>query len=189
MLFRRQSLAYRGGFSLVELVGATAAVSVMIGAIGLVQMRSHDAARGRLAEQQAEVSCLRTLECVAQELERAGPGACLPDGASDVRTSTLALQLAQGETANGLDDNGDGLVDERRLVLTRGLGTAHPTTIDLCSGIPEFVADGRRGAEREKGFWIHRDGNLLTVHLTVEVSCGHGLYASSSQQRTVVLHE
>lgn len=208
-MHKRSQTQDRRGFSLIELVGATAILSVIIGTVGLIQMRGHDAERARLAQELAEAVCRRALERVAAELENVDAKLLAPELASERGTSSLtyqhltggtgpgtvlrdarcrlALQLAPGEFENGLDDNGDGLVDERRLVLTRAVGAPHPLAIDLCNGIPEFVSGEAPGGE--PGFWMRRSGDQLTIHLTVRIPCAHGEFASSSQQTTVALRD
>jgi len=218
MQLNKHSHASRGGFSLLELVIATALLSLVLGAVGLVQMRTRDASRVGLAQEQAESLCRRTLNRVADELGGVGHSLLFPDPSTNLGVSTLtyqhptgvsnlgvvswdtqtslSLQMAQGETNNGIDDNGDGLIDERRLVLTRGVGTAHPIATVLCSGIPELATgetangldDNGNGVVDEAGFNIRKVGDLLTIRLTVQVPYGQGQVATSSLQTSVVLH-
>jgi prepilin-type N-terminal cleavage/methylation domain-containing protein len=208
-MHKRSQTQDRRGFSLIELVGATAILSVIIGTVGLIQMRGHDAERARLAHELAETVCSRALERVAEELKNVDPQRLPPELASERGASSLtyqhlsgsagpgsslrdtrcrlALQLAPGEFENDLDDNGDGLVDERRLVLTCAVGAPHPVTIDLCNGVPQFASGEAPGGE--PGFWMRRSGDQLTIHLTVRIPCAHGAFASSSQQTNVALHD
>jgi prepilin-type N-terminal cleavage/methylation domain-containing protein len=123
----------RGGFTLLELVIATALLSLVLGAVGLVQMRTRDASRASMAREEIETLCRRTLDRITDELQGIGHSLIFPDPSSNLGSSTityqhpidvsstgvvtwdnqtsLALQLEPGETDNGLDDDGDGLVD------------------------------------------------------------------------------
>jgi type II secretory pathway pseudopilin PulG len=207
----------RGGFSLLELVIAAALMSLVLGAMGLVQMRTRDAARVGMVREQVESLCRRTLDRVAEELQGVGHSLLFPDPSTSLGTSTityqhstgvsatgvvswdtqstLSLQLTPGEIDNGIDDDGDGLIDERQLVLTRGVGTAHPVSTVICTGIPELgagessngVDDNGNGVIDEAGFNVRKVGDLLTVRLTVQSPNGSGQVISCSLETSIVL--
>ncbi len=218
MHVRQQTRRTRGGFTIVELVIAAAALSLLLGAMGVVQMRSRDASRVSVAQEEIESECRRNLDRVAEELEGVGHSLLFPDPSTSFGTSSLTyqhpsnvsnagvvtwdsprhlqLQLAAGEIDNGLDDNGDGLVDERALVLTRDFGTVNARSVTICSGIPELaggetvnaIDDNGNGLVDEAGFNINRIGDLLTVRLTLEKPMGKGQIASSTLQTSIALH-
>jgi hypothetical protein len=73
-------------------------------------------------------------------------------------TTKLAWVLEPGELNNGVDDNGNGLVDEGELVLTRNYGQADQQTVVLAHGVSKL------------GLWIFREVNLLRVRLTLQRS-------------------
>ncbi len=209
----------RSGFTLLELVIAAALLSLVIGAAGLVQMRARDASRTGMGREEVESRGRRTLDRVVQELQGVARNLLFPDpstnlGASsltyqhptgisnlgvvlppDTQTS-LVLQLEPGETNNGLDDDGDGLVDEQRLVLTQNVGGPGTISTVLCTGIAELgdgevangLDDNGNGIVDEAGFNIRKVGDLLTVRLTVQGPCGEGQIATSALQTSVVLH-
>ena len=126
MQLHKHSHASRGGFSLLELVIATALLSLVLGAVGLVQMRTRDASRVGLAQEQAESLCRRTLNRVADELGGVGHSLLFPDPSTNLGVSTLtyqhptgvsnlgvvswdtqtslSLQMAQGETNAGIEN-------------------------------------------------------------------------------------
>jgi prepilin-type N-terminal cleavage/methylation domain-containing protein len=207
----------RGGFTLLELVVATALLSLVLGAMGLVQMRTRDASRAGMEREQVESSCRRTLDRVAQELQGVGHSLIFPDPSSNLGSSSityqhptgvsplgvvswdnpssLVLQLEPGEIDNGLDDNGDGLVDERQLVLTKNVGALNAISTVICSGIAELgegedangLDDNGNGVVDEAGFNVRKVGDLLTIRLTVE-GPGKGGIISTSLQTSIVLH-
>jgi prepilin-type N-terminal cleavage/methylation domain-containing protein len=203
----------RAGFTLLELVIATALLSLVLGAVGLVQMRARDGAKAGMGRELVETHCRRTLDRVAEELQGVGHSLLFPDPSTQLGTSSityqhpvsvsptgvvtwdapssLILQLEAGETDNGLDDDGDGLIDERRLVLTRnGVSTV------LCTGLTELgegevangLDDNGNGVVDEAGFNVRKIGDLLTIRMTVQGLAGEGEIALSSLQTAVVLH-
>jgi len=208
----------RCGFSLLELVIATALLSLVLGAVGLVQMRTRDASRAGLGREQVETSARRALDRVVEELQGVGHSLLFPNpstnlGASSITyqhptgvsvlgvltwdsQSSLALQFDPAEADNGLDDDSDGLIDERQLVLTRNVGVAGTLATVICSGIPELgdgetangLDDNGNGVIDEAGFNVRKVGDLLTVRLTVQGQCGEGVIATSALQTSVVLH-
>jgi prepilin-type N-terminal cleavage/methylation domain-containing protein len=208
----------RCGFSLLELVIATALLSLVLGAVGLVQMRTRDASRAGLGREQVETSCRRALDRAVDELQGVGHSLLFPDpstnlGASSItyqhptgvsalgvvawdNQSSLTLQFDPAEADNGLDDDSDGLVDERQLVLTRNIGAAGTVSTVICSGIPELgdgevpngLDDNGNGVIDEAGFNVRKIGDLLTIRLTVQGLCGEGQIATSALQTSVVLH-
>jgi len=209
----------RSGFTLLELVVATAILSLVLGAMGIVQMRARDASRLGMAREQVEVLCRRTLDRVAAELQGVGHSLLFPDPSSNLGTGTLtyqhpiavstggvvtwdtpsrlALEIDPAEIDNGVDDDSDGLIDERRLVLTKNLGGINAVATTICSGIPELgegeaangLDDNGNGIVDESGFNIRKVGDLLTVRMTVQGPAGDGQQViSCSLQTAVVLH-
>ena len=197
------------GLTLLELVSATALLSLVLGAVGLVQMRVHDASRAGMGSEQVETDCRRTLERVAEELQDVGRGLLITDpsttrGSGSITyrhpggaTSSLALQLEPAETDNGLDDDGDGLVDERRLVLTQNVGSPDAVSTVLCQGIAKLgegeaangLDDNGNGVIDEAGFNIQRTAGQLTIRLTLEGTSGTGGIVSKALHTSIVLHD
>ena len=208
----------RGGFTLLELVIATVLLSLMLGTMGLVQMRARDASRAGMEREQIETSCRRTLDRVADELQGVAHSLLFPDPSTNLGTATityqhptgvsaaglvswdtpssLALELDTGEADNGLDDDNDGLVDERRLVLTRNVGGPGTVMTVLCGGIPELgedevangLDDNGNGVVDEAGFNVRKVGDLLTVRLTVQAGSDAGQIITSTLATSIVLH-
>jgi prepilin-type N-terminal cleavage/methylation domain-containing protein len=218
MRFHFHRRAARRGFTLLELVVATALLSLVLGAVGLVQMRARDASRNGIARDQVETACRRALDRVAEELQGVGHSMLFPDPSTNLgagsltyqhptsvtaggvviwdNPSSLTLQLEPGEFDNGLDDNGDGLIDERELVLTQNIGTPQQRSVVLCKGIAELgqgetangLDDNGNGVVDEAGFNVRKVGDLLTVRLTVQGPAGDGTVFTTSMQTSVVLH-
>jgi len=88
----------------------------------------------------------------------------------------LALELEPGEVDDGVDNDGDGVVDERQLVLTLDEGGLGERRVVLCRSVREFLEgeedndadDNGNLITDEMGFNAHRDGDVLTLRLSVE---------------------
>jgi len=204
------------GFTLIELVLSVATMAIVFGAVGLFQSRSQDQTRVGLARERAEAHARRTLDRVADQLRGVGLTLLTPDPTSALGTSTLTyqspsgvtggvvtwstpsrlqLELEPGESNDGADEDGDGLVDERRLVLVRDVGTLAEMAVVLCTGITE-LADGETangaddngdGLVDEAGFALRRIGDLLTVQISVAVPTGDGGQAVSRIGTSIAL--
>ena len=114
-------------------------------------------------------------------------GAGAGDGVNGVNVlwanpSRITFELEPGETDDGTDEDGDGLVDEGRVVLVRDVGGANEHRVVLCSGVRELLEgeeangldDNGNGVVDEEGFNIHQIGNVLYVRLSVEVPGENG---------------
>ncbi|MBL8862462.1 MAG: prepilin-type N-terminal cleavage/methylation domain-containing protein [Planctomycetes bacterium] len=207
----------RAGFTLVELTVSAAILTLVLGSVGLFQLRSQEHTGSMLVNERAETQARRALTRIVDELRGVSAAFLVPDPTSVLGTSTLtyqrpadvtntgvvvwgppsrlALELEPGELDNGLDDDGDGLVDERRLVLTLGLGTAAERSVVICTGIAEFAEgeagngadDNGNGLVDEPGFSVRRVGDLLTIRLTVLVPLDGGGVLTRSTETSLVL--
>jgi len=214
---RRPSIrARRSAFTLLELVISVTMMGIIFGAVGLFQARSQDQTRASFAREQSESHARRGLDRAADELRGVGVTLLSPDPTSALGTSTLTyqrptgvtagvitwgtpsrlrLELEPGETNDGTDEDGDGLVDEHRLVLVRDLGTLDEQEVVICSGVAELARgetanaadDNGDGLVDEAGFSVRRVGDLLTIQLTVEAAVGDGSTVSSRIGTNVVL--
>lgn len=186
------------GFTLLEIAVAMGVLGVVLGAVGAFQTRSNEASRSLLRRADAESRARRALERVADELAAVGQSLLFPDpttalGASSLTyqrpsgvdasgvvqwtpPSRLQLELEAGEADDGLDNDRDELVDERRLVLLRSCGTSHEQRVVLCSGLcerglgelPNGIDDDGDGTVDEAGFSVRRIGDLLLLSVCVQ---------------------
>ena len=207
----------RGGFTLIEMLISVAILAFILGAMALVQTRSQATSKETMGKTMSEMRARRALDRVVAELTGVSHSLLFPDPTSNLGTSTLTyqhptgvdavgnvtfdvpsrleLQLAPGEVDNGIDDDNDGLVDERRLVLTRNYGTLNAQSVVLCSGIPRYLEgevangldDNGNGLVDEPGFNVFRVGDLLTIRLTVQVPLGGGRIDSTTVQTSITL--
>ena len=193
----------RAGFTMLELTVSVAVLGLVLWMTGLVTSSSRDAYDTSSRDQRAEASARRALDRVVTELLPAGAGTL-----GGVGTATLTYNLAAGvvaaganvgdvlwspqrqlrlehepgEADNGADDDGDGLVDERRLVLVRNAGLADERRVVLCSGVREllegetanFLDDNGNGLADEAGFSTTLADDVLTLRLSIEVATADG---------------
>jgi len=186
-----------GGFTLLELVISLGLTSVMVGAAVMIQVAGTNALQSSNQQLEAEGKARRGLDRVAQELERAiimdvwtnftplapdSPelsylnvgglvdGVMVPGHATRIR-----LEPDPRDPNNGVDDDGDGLIDEGVVVLYRNLLEADEIRVVICSDVTEFFAgetgngadDNGNGLTDEAGFHFEQDGDLITVRICV----------------------
>lgn len=193
----QHKLRSRSGFTMIEMVIVVAVMGMVLGAVGMFQKRGNEHTQALIERSEVEARARRGLEKVVSELTGVGQSLLVPDPISPMGTATLSyqhplgingagvvnwgpssrlqLELEPGEADNGSDDDGDGLIDEQRLVLIREVGTANESSVVLCRGIAELGTsetangsdDDGDGVVDEAGFNIQRIGDLLTVRLCV----------------------
>jgi len=171
----------RRGFSLVELVVAVCLLTML---------------RSGAASSAVELRASAALAAVVRELEGAARNSLTPDpvaglGTSELRYAqviefdgeqvvlgnprVLRFELEEGETADGTDEDGDGLVDEGQivLVLDADLATerrrilARSVEALLEGELPNGADDNGNGLVDELGFVIERRGGALEAQLTI----------------------
>lgn len=218
MLPPRAKRRLAGGFTLVELAVSVTILGLLFGLVGMIQKRGNDASGEALARASTEARVRRALDGLAEHLTGVGRTLLFPDPTTNFGASTTTFQHPTGvsnlgvvtwdtpsriellldprDADNGLDDDGDGLVDERRLVWTRNVGAGNQQSATLCNGVPELMPgeivnaldDNGNGVVDEAGFNIRRVGDLLTVRLSVQQAFGDGQMATSTMETSIVLH-
>jgi hypothetical protein len=108
----------------------------------------------------------------------------------------VRLDYAQGELDDGLDNNGNGLVDECRILLA--LDTGAGMEIGIGGFVREFlqgetgandVDDNGNGLDDERGLCMtfDDDTNTLMVRLTIERLTSQGRLVTSTAETSVLL--
>ena len=182
----------------------TLAILGMVGSMAIMTITDGNSTFGTTnGSAEIEARVRRGIDRVTAELLTVGDGQLNPDptgnfGSSDMLfrqavglTGTaidwsnqhrLAFEYDTNELDDGADNDGDGLIDEGNLVLTRNDGLANEMRIILVKGVAEFIEgelangvdDNGNGVVDEAGFNIHRVGDVLEVRLTVQSSLGQG---------------
>ena len=127
----------QSGFTLIEVAVSVVLLSILLGLAFNVTMSSQDHMLDEMNLLALESTLSRTVDRMAAELTEASPTSVSPsilDGSDNVTFNKVTgyslgavqlgpahkfeLQMSSGETLNGSDDNGDGLVDEGVVVFT-----------------------------------------------------------------------
>jgi prepilin-type N-terminal cleavage/methylation domain-containing protein len=204
----------RGGFTLVELSVALVLVSIMGGLFFLTTESTSNATRTGVAVAELDARALRALDRVCESLKSSSAEQATPQSSAPFSGTALDFQRGTGadadgdvvwgplerfelqydEADNGVDDDGDGLVDEGRVVWIEDPGGAAERRTLLCEGVREYLAgetfDGTdendNGLLDERGFALDFEGNRVTVRLTLEARDQKGHPLASTVQRSVV---
>ena len=186
----------RAGFTIVELALAMGVLGLALGMAGMITRTGTAAYRSAEAGRQLEQNLHRALDIVITELEATGSDFLDPtpvDGlayktieyqhlllqGTDVvpgPTSRLAFEYETGEIDDGIDNNGNGLVDEGVLVLVRNVGLTSQQRVVLCHGVRELlegeiangIDDNGNLLDDEPGFFIQIRGRVVTIRLSIE---------------------
>lgn len=98
------------------------------------------------------------------------------DGTLDWMPCRIQFEYFDGELDDGVDNNGNGLVDEGQVVLVHEWNTGDDRRVVLCTGVREYLegesldAADENGNQLvdERGLCFEMDGRRLTVRLTLE---------------------
>ena len=189
-----RSTSGRAGFTLTEVVLSASLLAGLLLVAGLATDRCMSMFRQHRAVQVVGGSANRLLQRVASELVFARQGTLQPtalttQGASTLLYNkclgvsggtvqwstvfTLRWELDTGETDDGADNNGDGLIDEGQLVLIEDEGLASERRVvlghDLCELMPGETFDGDDddgdGLIDERGACFSLEDDMLTVRI------------------------
>lgn len=206
----------RAGFTLLETLIAVSLASLVVVAATYPLKASHEAYRNSQRSSDLESHLRRGMDRIVAELAGAGASVLVPDPSDEFGTESLSfrratglaggaivwgpllrigLEYAEGEIDDGVDNNGDGLVDEGNVVLEYNVGAANETSVVICRGVSELgegelsnlADDNGNGVEDERGFNIHRNGNMLEIRLTMEDVDTVGTRVVRTVQTAVVL--
>jgi type II secretory pathway pseudopilin PulG len=185
------------GFTLVESLMAVTFLAILFLMVAHTSSRASDAYDEGSLDHQLTTEAHRGLERITAALElasRADMGAAAdPALGADVlsfRTptgfaggaiqwgplTTIAFELETGELDNGADDDGDGYVDEGRVVWSEddGLGTTRRVVLAprvagrLAGETSNGSDDNGNGLIDERGLAFVFDNPVLTVYLTCQ---------------------
>lgn len=186
----------RAGFTLVEMAIAVALFLLLMSSAIVAARGGMEAFRSSQDLSDLETRARRALDRAVFELLAVGSSELAPnptgsfgtdaleyrqavglDGTAPVwgELRALALEPAEGELDDGVDNDGNGLVDDGELVLIRDVGGADQRIV-LCRGVRELAEgeapngadDNGNGVIDEAGFNVHRVGNVLFVRLSLE---------------------
>jgi len=190
---KRTTRSARSGYTLTELALAAVILTVTLGSLALFSGTSAGALGEGTSQAELDAQLRRTMSRLGDELLPSGLAVvtlAADDSAVTYRRSAgplaghntweaprrFAFRYEHGEIDDGLDNNGNGLVDEGVVEWTIDVGLPSERTVILCHGVRELDAretdddtdeDGD-GLVDERGFAVRRDGNVLRIGLTLE---------------------
>ena len=205
------------GMTVLEIVCATTLMSLVAGIAVMVCSSSTLALRDGAMAADLDARAQTALDRIAHELRTAGVGTLGGFPASPLCDSRLdygriasvdpadgtpawmpcriELVLEEGETDDGTDENGNGLVDERVLVVTASRGQADERSVVLTRFVREALegetADGSdengNGLVDEEGLCFELIGRTLVVRLTLERANAQGELVTRTVETAVTL--
>lgn len=180
------------GFTLLEIMIALALFAIISGSALQMSLSGSGAYRLGISVADLEMRSGRAVERLVRELSAASADTldpADPDGGGSLtfqmpvggpQTVTFRVELAPLEIRNGVDDNGDGLIDEGLLVRIADLGLPSEQRVVLARGVADLlqgetangVDDNGNGLDDEGGFAITLQTgtarNSITVWLTLQ---------------------
>lgn len=187
----------RSGLSMVELMIAMTTMAVVLGAVALAALQGNNAFQTGHTVSTLEAQGQRALDRIVEELREAGRTGLVPDPQPPFGSATLdyqnnlgwggaaivwdtptrmAFELMAGELDDGIDNNGNGLIDEGSVVWRRDPGQPGEQRVVFCNYVREYLAgelpngldDNGNGLIDELGLSFSANGDTITVRLTLE---------------------
>ncbi len=215
MTARRPHSTARAGFSLLEVMVSTTILLMVFGGVLTVSTRSRDAFQRSVAN--AEVLSLSrgALDRIAGELVAARVDNLVPAVTTALGSSSIEFDVAQdwvagaaqwgrvriswvrspAELDNGIDDDGNGLIDEGDVVRVSDPGGPDEQSVVLVRGVSELFPgeqsnladDNDNGLVDEAGLCFTVDGRTVGLRLSVERLGPDGRLLARSFETRVVL--
>lgn len=211
----------QAGFTLTETLVSATLMTLVMGGMVLATQRGLGLFEQSTANSDINSRAARACYRILEDLRPAGTGSVFPDLTSpvggpvtwsptlDFRKADqwqagatvwgpvfrIGFELAPGELDNGVDDNGNGLIDEGVVVRTENLGAADQRRTVLVNDVRELAAgeldngldDNGNGLVDEAGLAFDLDDNVLTMRLCVETIGPGGIPITRTQETTLAL--
>lgn len=211
---------HRRGYTLIELVITLVLLTLVLGGVFQATERGMDLFRENSIRGEVNARASRLIRSIAKELLAVQDISLQPDlvppalgvymgsptlefrcaeafagGMLTGPPVRIAWELETGELDNGLDDDGDGLLDEGQVVLTRNLLLADETRTVLASGVRELLEgelpngadDNGNGLVDESGLCFARSGENILLWVSLERADGLGRPVVRTQQTSLTL--
>ena len=206
--------ARSSGFSLMEMVLVAALLTLALGPVFLVTKTGDRMYRTESVVSHLEFQAAQAMEHVLDDLTIAGNDTFVPALVPGVATSSvqyvltdglvngqvawtplrrLELEYESGEVDDGIDNNGNGLIDEGQLILTEDVGGPNEQRRVLTRWVPERfrgelengLDDNGNGLVDERGFCVERIGNALIVRLALQRRTAEGALVNRAAQSSI----
>jgi hypothetical protein len=206
------------GATLLEIIIAATILVLVLGVPGVMLTTSGRAYNATTASGQLDKDARRTLDGIARRLDASavgripqaagGPG--IPWSILEFQRVTgyaggnptwggperIVLVSEPGDPDDGMDNDGDQLIDEKRVNWVENLGLPGQRTHVLCNGVRDALEgeipgngadDNANGLIDEEGLTITIDGERVTIQLTLEHRDSLGTTVQHTTRRVVAL--
>lgn len=174
MTFQPEKRPSGPGFTLVEIVVSVTLLGLVGGGIMQMTLSGTGAFRTGATLTNVETRNARALERMVRELSLANAASLNPPdpaggdwieftGPGTPETVRFRVELAPGEVNNGVDDNGDGLVDEGVLVRIEDLAGPNQKRVILARGVAELLEGELPNAADDNGNLLVDEGGLTVT--------------------------
>jgi prepilin-type N-terminal cleavage/methylation domain-containing protein len=184
------------GFTLLEIMIVTVALAVVMMGVYAILGTGIDTYGAGMRMSELERHANRVAGRIAEELADSSPDMMFPTPGPpafakvvNFRTNSgytdgaivwgphmrIEFQYAPDDPDDGVDNNGNGLVDEGRVVRRENPGEANERLIVLTNWVPEYLEgeipngtdDNGNGLDDERGFSLTVERDVWTVHLSL----------------------
>lgn len=184
------------GFTLVEQAIGITILCVMFGAVGLASLHSQRAFQSANAQDGLQARARRALDRIADEVAMASAAGLVPNplppfGSSNLEFATpvglvgkniqwsdatlIQFQYSATDTNDGVDNDGNGLVDDGQVVVIRHFGLGNQQAVVLVRGVAEYLDgekpnaadDNANALIDEKGLSFDISGKKLAIRLSL----------------------
>ena len=204
-LKRTGNLNRKAGLTLIEVAIALGLMVIVMSGVALLSSAGADSYSSAAVSSNIDSRSSEVAERLLQELEGVSPtGVMIPApglGGTDTllfqtpwgKLTRIDYQMDTSEVNDGIDNDGDGLIDEGGVVLTRDVGGAGEISTVICNGVSEYLEgeisnladDNGNDMDDESGFCLQTIGDLLIVRLTLLDSDGNGHTTSRTVETSI----
>lgn len=212
----------RRGTTMIEMLIAALIMTSIFGAIGMTVLSGTKSYEQGVAKAEVDAQARRLVGMVADEFLNASANSLVPgaapfsgvaadDGFTEFTYTQMEpvlggppalglprrirIVLAAGELDDGIDNNGNGLVDECRLMLTQVVGASPEVGIGafvreyLQGESGDDVDENGNGLVDERGLCMTFDGttNTMVIRVTIERLTSQGRLITSTAETSVRL--
>jgi hypothetical protein len=205
------------GFTRLELALSSALVGAVLGAMGTTARQASLSLKAAPEVDEVGERASATTSLVAKRIAASATGFIVPTPSAPFHTAEvdyqlctasgeakgadlgaierIELRLEPGEADDGVDNDGDGLVDECEIVQFQHRGSAHERVTVLCRGVCEFLEDelpngaddNGNGLIDERGLSFDFQGDSVTVRVSLEQAGSDGRRLVRTAERRLAL--
>ncbi len=204
----------RAGFTLLESLITVGILALILGAFSTSLMRASGSARTGMSAGELQARTQRIVDRIAQELLAAENASFFPRPQAPASSGLLEYRRLEGfaggapqfgplrriaravspnDPVNGLDDDGNGVVDDGRVVWVDDVGQPDERTFVWTSWVAPLAAgeqasgadDNANGLIDEAGLSFSFQGDVLTIQLTLQRPDGEGRILTATATTSV----